>query len=749
MHGMGMINLQMQSSYQHTFDKQLLQLVQNDTAFQEFVSHTAYPELFANYTPAPEVAPFLYHHLVYDSVIALGLTACDTPGQFSGTELYEQLLQTRFEGVSGFVSFDAHTGTRDAVSTQYRIDNLLLSDYRSTATEIKIDVAEAVWIRGDEIYTNLIPFVYANNSTIPPPSLPPVEGYDPNLMPTGVVAFGYCLGAMMIFLAAMSACWTADRWRSFVVQAAQPVFLLQLCLGVALMGAAIFPLGMQGEESTPQLDMACMSVPWLLFLGFVFALAALMSKTWRVSRIMGEERRALKQLAVSTKDVMAPLFILLPFNIAMLVGWTLVSPYQYTRIPIESYDEYGRNLASFGTCQCTNNWVWLFASLMCFANGLGVLFVAVQCYKTRHVSLFFSETYYLALSLASLTETGLLGGPLIFLVMNQPSAFYLLSTALICIVCLSFLIPIFGFKFSNADSLYEDAKRDGELRDAQRSSRHTGSRHTGEPYSELDHIEVPGHMQVRRIKTFQNQNDDDSLDGCSFKSGRSFKSHKSEKTANSFAVRSIHTVSSKVSRTFSKRLSGLSGLSDRRRRSSRNSSARLSAKSTHSLPHLPKVSELSRASEAHDKSSRPISMSLTELRRPTSMTQSQTLPSTNVSFATLRPMEISEDFTDEGGHDDDDGDNLGRQSFSLAYLKATEKEDLPPMSVSFATLQDASMLSEAFTENSAHLEDDDIDDEPTRPSFSLASSMKRPPFSVSIAHHLPPMLLSEEFSDNS
>ncbi|CAB9502591.1 Metabotropic glutamate receptor 3 [Seminavis robusta] len=134
MHGLGIISLQMQASSQHLFDKALQELRKNTTQLQDFIGHTAYPDLFSNFSFASDAAPFLYHHLIYDSAIALGLAACSTPGLFKGADLYQQLLMTEFEGVSGNVSFDSVTGTRDAVGTQYRVDNLLISASRSTET---------------------------------------------------------------------------------------------------------------------------------------------------------------------------------------------------------------------------------------------------------------------------------------------------------------------------------------------------------------------------------------------------------------------------------------------------------------------------------------------------------------------------------------------------------------------------------------------------------------------------------------
>jgi len=134
-HGLGMINLHMVSSGQELFNRAFAQLSRDPVQQQDIISKTPYPQHFSNFSFYDAVPPFLYHYLVYDSFIALGLAACDTPGLFTGPELFAQLLQTSFDGLSGPISFNSRTGTRNAISTQYQISNLRLSDARSTPTE--------------------------------------------------------------------------------------------------------------------------------------------------------------------------------------------------------------------------------------------------------------------------------------------------------------------------------------------------------------------------------------------------------------------------------------------------------------------------------------------------------------------------------------------------------------------------------------------------------------------------------------
>lgn len=60
-----------------------------------------------------------------------------------------------------------------------------------------------------------------------------------------------------------------------------------ICMGCFLMGSSIIPLSIDDAlESDRGCDIACISVPWILVLGWVFAFSALFTKTHRINRIL-------------------------------------------------------------------------------------------------------------------------------------------------------------------------------------------------------------------------------------------------------------------------------------------------------------------------------------------------------------------------------------------------------------------------------------------------------------------------------
>jgi hypothetical protein len=59
----------------------------------------------------------------------------------------------------------------------------------------------------------------------------------------------------------------------------QPLFLLTVCFGVSVLAATVIPLSIDDDIALVcSCDIACMSVPWLLSMGFTIAFAALLAK---------------------------------------------------------------------------------------------------------------------------------------------------------------------------------------------------------------------------------------------------------------------------------------------------------------------------------------------------------------------------------------------------------------------------------------------------------------------------------------
>ena len=222
----------------------------------------------------------------------------------------------------------------------------------------------------------------------------------------------------------------------------------------------------------------------------------------------------MKRIKVASIDVMKPFAILMAWNVLQLGLTTGASPLQYTRIYDQyNLDRFGRPMESHASCRPTNGFIYLFLGLACLANLAGFLFAARMCYKVRHISFYFSETFYFTISMGSFCETLILGTPILVLLRDTTSAFFLVGSAGICICCLCFLLPVFVPKYTYRDSRYDDA-RDVDAMNISRHSNHSTAscqdgqnqatslraKH-GEEFSSLySNSSIPGLMSIRRLE---------------------------------------------------------------------------------------------------------------------------------------------------------------------------------------------------------------------------------------------------------
>ncbi|CAB9519883.1 Gamma-aminobutyric acid (GABA) B receptor [Seminavis robusta] len=464
LHGVGIVYLHLE---QNIALNTAMKRFQEAPALQQMlIARTKEPEQFQNYTFPANKFLQQYQYYTYDAVIALGLAACQTPGNFTGEQLHQQLLQLEFDGVSGHVSFDPITGTRTANSSMVHISNLILSNDNSSRNRIGgskyyYDSRVVAVVTGGNISLQTDnPFVYASNSTIPPDVYPPMTNHNYNLIPTSLQIVGLAIAAMIVLLSLGFMTWTIRNRTKFVLTAAQPVFLVQLCLGTLVMATSIVPMSFQGETSTPALNVACMSIPWLWIVGFVMALSAIVSKTWRLEQLM-EGARELRRVQVQPGDVLKPFAMLLVWCVSMLIGWTLVAPNTYQRIFLHGYDEFGRTTSSYGTCTSTDpKLAFIFQVLIGLGNFVGILFASFECYKVRDESTYYSEARSLGWSMASLLETAIVFSPLLIAMRSNPSAYFVSMAVMVAIICLSFLLPIFVPKIQRRGASYQDAKED-------------------------------------------------------------------------------------------------------------------------------------------------------------------------------------------------------------------------------------------------------------------------------------------------
>ena len=266
---------------------------------------------------------------------------------------------------------------------------------------------------------------------------------DKNLIDT-LRIIGYTLLALILAMSLFCGIWTWWNKNEAVVRAAQPIFLILVAFGVAILGATIIPLSMDdnGDESieNSRATWICMMVPWLASCGFTITFSALVSKTIRINRIIQETRQC-HRVQVKTIDVLGPFSVVLTLNVVVLTLWSAIDPLVYKRIDNEGTDGWNRVISSYGACRCDKPLAY--AAPLAIIN-LCVLILAIwQAYKAREIRLEFAESKYIAICLISLLEALLIGIPILMVVRDSPQAYYLTIIFIVFVICMGVLFLIF------------------------------------------------------------------------------------------------------------------------------------------------------------------------------------------------------------------------------------------------------------------------------------------------------------------
>ena len=167
--------------------------------------------------------------------------------------------------------------------------------------------------------------------------------------------------------------------------------------------------------------------------------AALYSKTSRINQIMQNAIR-FKTVKVSEKDVLVPFFVLLIANVGVLLCWTLLDPLRFVRTVDEGTDAFNRAVSSTGRCVSDAEY-GAAPYLACLsAINLGAVVLAnIQAWRARDLSDDLSESKYIGLIMMCLLQTWITGVPVIFLVHEDPRAYYVVVSMIIFLTCTAVL----------------------------------------------------------------------------------------------------------------------------------------------------------------------------------------------------------------------------------------------------------------------------------------------------------------------
>jgi len=236
-----------------------------------------------------------------------------------------------------------------------------------------------------------------------------------NELRSGIIAYGWAMASLTLLAALSCGVWAYRKRGTSVVRASQPLFLILISVGVFVFGASIIPMTVDDGHFSPKAcDRACMSVPWLVFLGWSILFSALYAKIRRVNLVV-QNGITFRHVKVSERDVMTPFALMFTANLILLVAWTVADPLFWRRNSISSTKLYG-------ACSVDpDSAAWkIILTMLAVLNGASLIGANVKAWKARKIDTEYGESSYIGLIMASILQVVLVGVPLIFLVTDIP-----------------------------------------------------------------------------------------------------------------------------------------------------------------------------------------------------------------------------------------------------------------------------------------------------------------------------------------
>jgi len=251
---------------------------------------------------------------------------------------------------------------------------------------------------------------------------------------------GITMAILVCLSSLITTTWVFTNRHIQVVRTLQPTFLVTISMGVFIIGLAMIPMSIDDEIASQHVsDMSCMSIPWLMSLGFSFAMSALFAKLWRIERLFRATSFG-QRVSVTVKDALPPIAAMLLLNVGVMLAWTITSPLVLQR---RSVDDEPWN--SYALCRSNNERFGRGMTItVLFINFTCLFLASYMAYTVRNVSDEFSESKRVGLALFCWMQLLLVAGPVLLLIdEDNLSARYFLQTGVIFAVCISMLCFIF------------------------------------------------------------------------------------------------------------------------------------------------------------------------------------------------------------------------------------------------------------------------------------------------------------------
>jgi len=237
---------------------------------------------------------------------------------------------------------------------------------------------------------------------------------------------GWGAAVLICFSSIAVILWILWNRKRPVMQAFQPFLLIQSAVGLFFMGATLIPLGFDDslfDKAT--LDITCMATPWIYVFGYTIFFSSIYSKIQVCTEIYTHPGKY-ERMMVQPKDALKLFSRLFLLNGVLLSVWTIVDPLTWSRIEKTTNGSTfpDGTVESYGSCKGEKSTYVGFAIALLVFNLICCFVAMLQALRCRLLVLEYHQMQWLQLCIVPFFEAWIIGGPVIFVLYEQPSAQY-------------------------------------------------------------------------------------------------------------------------------------------------------------------------------------------------------------------------------------------------------------------------------------------------------------------------------------
>ena len=397
------------------------------------------------------VSPYRYSHAAASNWVGAGFD------EVTASQYTETIKEVNSENTVSEIRIPPGTAIREIIDQEVNSYLSATNDYENTFLELFSNSSQDATLRSEtttsmdrrirdavaSLDTQTVITNYQSSLSYP-------TGYEDvsmNYININYRDTGWGAAALICFSSIAVVFWILWNRKKTAMQAFQPILLIQSAMGFLFMGATLVPLGFDDSLFSKEiLDITCMATPWIYVFGYTVFFSSVYSKIQVCTEIYKNPGKY-ERIMVRPMDSVKMFCKLFALNGILLGLWTYIDPLKWSRIEKTNGILFpDGTVETYGGCM-SDRFEHTGFAIGLFVFNLIISFLAMlEALRCRLLVLEYHQMQWLQLCIVPFFEAWIIGGPVISILREQPSAQYLAFLMTIASSSIASAFAIFGPK---------------------------------------------------------------------------------------------------------------------------------------------------------------------------------------------------------------------------------------------------------------------------------------------------------------